>query len=149
MGARLIAISVALSILAGAGWYIDNAAYDRGVQEVREEVQKTADEAAKRNAAVHKKQIETLMEAHDAKEKRLQTISDDHGHALHELGRLRAAASAGSASGVPAAITSPGSDYASAVADVLGLCGTELVKLARAADGHAADALMLQQAWPK
>lgn len=149
MWPRLIACAVVLSILAGVCWYIDDAGYERGQRELREEVQKTADEAAERNAAAHKKQIETLMEAHDAKEKHLQTISDDHAGALRELGRLRAAASAWRSSSMLGANSSAVSDNSDPIEDLLGKCGAELVRVAKAADDHAADALMCIQAWPR
>lgn len=149
MMVRLIFLSVLLAAMGSAGLYIDNAAYERGAHDVRNEVQKTADSALERNEAVHREQIETLMEATHAKEKRLQTISDDHDRALRELGRLRSAASSWCGSAVPSTTASTGADDPNTVADVLGHCGSELVRLARAADGHAADALMCTQAWPK
>lgn len=146
---RLIALSVVLALLGSAGWYVDSAAYARGVREVREEVQKAADAATAQNAAVHRQQIENLMEATHAKELRLHAVSDDRDRALLELDGLRSAARASGGGSMPSAGTGAGADDTSAISDVLGQCGAELVRVAQAADRHAADALMLQQAWPR
>ena len=40
-------------------------------------------------------------------------------------------------------------EYADSLSDVLGACADEAVELARAADGHAADVRLMQDAWPK
>ena len=40
-------------------------------------------------------------------------------------------------------------DYAATVGAVFGQCAAVFEDLARAADGHASDALMLEQAWPR
>jgi hypothetical protein len=146
---RLIFLSAVLAALGGAGWYIDNAAYARGVRDVRNEVQKVADDAQKRNEAVHREQIENLMEATHAKDKRIQTISGDHDRALRELDGLRTAARAWGGGSMPGADSSTVTERPNPIADVLGQCSAELVRMAGAADAHAADALMLQQAWPK
>jgi hypothetical protein len=149
MTARLIAIAVMLSALIGAAWYVDSAAYERGANDVKEEVQKAADEAAMRNAAVQRKQLETLLESKNEQTKRLQIVSADHDRAVRELSGLRSAAGASRGGTVPSTTASTGADDPNPVADVLGHCGAELVRLARAADDHAADALMCTQAWPK
>ena len=39
--------------------------------------------------------------------------------------------------------------YAATANRILAECTSQLTEMARAADGHASDALMLQQAWPK
>lgn len=149
MTLRLFLFTIVLSALGGAGWYIDASAYSRGVRDVQNEVQHAADEAAKQNAAVQRKQFETLLEAKDAQNKRLQIANADHDRALRELDGLRLANRASRGGTVPGTSTSTGADDTNSTADVLGHCGAELVRLAQAADGHAADALMCIQAWPR
>ncbi len=149
MTLRLILIAIVLSALGGAGWYIDTSAYSRGVRDVQNEVQHAADEAAKQNAAVQRKQFETLLEAKDAQNKRLQIANADHDRALRELDGLRLSARASRGGTVPSAAAGAGVDDANPIADVLGHCGSELVRVAQAADAHAADALMCIQAWPR
>lgn len=39
--------------------------------------------------------------------------------------------------------------YAATASRILAECTNQLTEMARAADGHASDSLMLQQAWPK
>lgn len=40
-------------------------------------------------------------------------------------------------------------EYAHSLADVLGECTTEYLKMAKSADGHARDSEMIYNAWPK
>lgn len=40
-------------------------------------------------------------------------------------------------------------EYAHSLADVLGECAAEYIKMAKSADGHARDSEMIYQAWPK
>lgn len=68
-----------------------------------------------------------------------------------ELERLRDAIRARpvAACAVPDDSTAASDEPADPVGDVLGECGTALADMARAADGHASDAVMLRNAWPK
>lgn len=45
--------------------------------------------------------------------------------------------------------TSARIEYAHSLADVLGECTAEYIKMAKSADGHARDSEMIYQAWPK
>lgn len=149
MTARLLALSLVLAAMGAIGWYIDDAAYSRGVRETQEEVQKAAIEATKQNDAVHREQIQTLLEAKDAEQKYLQVVSADHDRAVAELARLREFTHNTSGGSLPSADSIAYSHNANSAADLLGACGAELIDMARAADGHAADALMCTAAWPR
>lgn len=129
--------------------HIEQQGYDRGARETQEEVQRVADAQAAKNAEIQRRQIQTLTEARDAQQKRLQATVADHDRAVRELDGLRTTTRDGGSGDVPCATAETCAQYARAVADILGQCGAELIDVARAADGHAADALMLHQAWPE
>ena len=50
---------------------------------------------------------------------------------------------------VPDTATAPSLEPADTVGNVLAECGAALTGMARAADGHVSDAVMLHDAWPK
>ena len=150
----VIELVVALGILAGAWWLQAKAFKDghaAGAAEVRAEVQAVALQAELDNAAKHDQQIQKLMEAQHAKDKRLQTVAADNDRARLELERLRVALAQTDSGGseLPPAVAGPVIEYTNPLADLLGQCSRELVELARKADGHAADAVNLRDAWPK
>ena len=68
-----------------------------------------------------------------------------------ELERLRDAIRTRPATACPMPDTSTAAsaEPADTVGDVLGECAATVTELARAADGHASDAVMLRNAWPK
>ena len=68
-----------------------------------------------------------------------------------ELDRLRDAIRTRPATAcpMPDTTTAPSAESADTLGDVLGECGAALADMARAADGHASDAVMLRNAWPK
>ena len=150
----VIELVVALGILAGAWWLQAKAFKDghaAGAAEVRAEVQAVALQAELDNAAKHDQQIQKLMEAQHAKDKRLQVVAADNDRARLELERLRVALAQRDAGGsdLPTAVAGPVAQHPDTASELLVECSRELVDLARKADGHAADAVNLRDAWPK
>ena len=95
-------------------------------------LQETADAATRRAAA------------------RTQADQRAHAGARNELDRLRqrlASTTAMPASSPPAG--PPAADRADPAREILGACAADIVELGRAADAHAADAMMLHDAWPR
>ena len=150
----ILVLSLILALLAGAWWLRESSfkeGHAAGAAEVRAEVQAVALQAERDNAAKHEQQIKTLMEAQNAKDKKLQLVAADHGRARLELERLRVALSQRNTSSgeLPSADTGPIIEYTNPVAELLEQCSREFVELARKADGHAADAVNLRDAWPR
>jgi regulator of replication initiation timing len=152
---KLIALLVALLAMVSGAWWLQSSSFSKGhaagVAEVRAEVQAVALQAERDNAAKHEQQIQTLMEAQHAKDKRLQTVVADNDRARLELDRLRVtlAQRDGGGSELPSADSGSVTEHNNPLADLLGQCSRELVELARKADGHAADAVILRDAWPR
>jgi hypothetical protein len=150
----VIELVTVLCILLGA-WWLKAKAFDdghaAGAAEVRAEVQAVALQAERDNSAKHEQQIQKLMEAQHAKDKRLQTVAADNDRARLELERLRVALAQRDAGGsdLPPAVAGPVAEHTDTASELLVECSRELVELARKADGHAADAVNLNNSWPK
>ena len=126
----------------------DRAALARAEQSAQQQREKLREfEAAQAETA-------RLQETADAATRRAaaRTQADQRAHAgaRTELDRLRqrlastpAVPTCSPPSGPPAA------DRADPARELLGACAAELVELGRAADAHAADAMMLHDAWPR
>jgi hypothetical protein len=99
--------------------------------------------ATEQTAQLQEKKDAAIAEA----EKRAVENAVAAGRARTELGRLRSASAtgAGNAGTSDAACVA----YASAATDVLNECGSALVDLAQAADGHVADLRTTRESWPE
>lgn len=108
----------------------------------------------------------SVNQALRAKDERLIFLQNQLGDALNENAKLRqknsadAAAARNSVTGLRQQLDSyrtglrskpqtASTQYASALADILGQCSVEYQQMAEAADGYAADVKLLQDAWPK
>jgi hypothetical protein len=144
------AVIIASVTLAAGGW----AAYVKGLDRGRSEVRAAwATSVEQQNAAATELSRQLQKAKDDALKKssvRQSRNASDARSAGAELERLRLAAP----------LTTPadperGGDSCPAatqrintLTDIFRQCAGELVDLARKADGHAADAVMLQEAWP-
>lgn len=150
----VIELVTVLGILLGAWWLQAKAFKDghaAGAAKVRAEVEAVALQAERDNAAKHEQQIQTLMEAQRAKDKRLQTVAADNDRARLELDRLRLVIAQRDAGGsdLPTAVAGPVTQHTDTSSELLVECSRRYIDLARKADGHAADAVNLRDAWPK
>lgn len=102
--------------------------------------------------AIEAAQAETIRrqeqadEAHRKATQRIQSNARAAAAARTELDRLRNAIATGPSC---EAAGPAGTDRADPARELLGACADALVELGRAADGHAADALRLYEAWPR
>lgn len=88
---------------------------------------------------------EKLRIAQNEHAKALSSQSESSARAAAELVRLRDALRS---SPMPDNSTRTTCDNAATIRELFGQCGEAVQWLAKEADGHAADSLMLQQAWP-
>ena len=97
-------------------------------------------------------QTQALNEAHAQAIKAANIRAQNHHTAAvragTELDRLRRTIAARRDDSVPRDPACPAADPAPAEGELLGQCGDALVELARAADGHARDAITCNAAWP-
>ncbi len=132
------------------GWWLNQSAeargYARGIAESHAEADALALAATERNTETLRKQIVTLSEAQNARQKQLSTAQNAANDARRELDRLRDAISRGG--DLPGTATNAAAVDRTAIGELLSACGERYSDLAREADGHAADSLMFQRGWP-
>lgn len=143
----ILALAVGVASATGA-WLFQENRYERQLSDLRAD-QATALADANANAL--------------AETQRLQKAKDDalKQAAVRQAGLARDARSARAAAdglrdqlnaaarSLPGATCDAARDYATAANDVFGQCAAAITELAQQADGHASDALTLQQAWPR
>jgi hypothetical protein len=149
----LIAATFASFAALGGIWLERSAearGYARGLAEAHSMAQAAANDVAKQSGQSCLEKLTTMNEAQNARQKQLSEARSAGNRALDELGRLRQYIATARVNPVPAVDTASGaSNNATIAAELLEQCGAELVGVAAQADGHAADSLMYQLAWPK
>ena len=143
------AAAIGGAVIAGAlawnvqGWRLGNEINGIKAQHAAESAKAQADTRAKELAFNQK-----LQDAQNEATKRETKLRADAATARRAADRLRGALYEFRAS-LPNASTSALVARADTAAELLGACVSEYRGVAEAADRHAGDALMLQQAWPK
>ena len=138
--AAVAAVAVAYNKGNTAGKAAIQAAWDEDIAQ-REAAQRAEKDRLEQHYA---NQIQQAITARDAQIKRVQADADGARAAAGSLRQQLAASRGRIAQVAPAAVV----DYADTVADILGECTARYTEVARAADGHAADADALMRAWP-
>lgn len=143
-------------VLAVAAIFATTIAYRKGVASGKAQIQARWDKDIKEREAAqrvekerlekrYEKQITDAIAARDEKLQQVQADADNARAAASSMRQQLAAGRGRITTSTPAAVA----DYAHALMDILGECTDRYTEMARAADGHAADAAALMQAWPK
>ena len=144
---KVVALVAALLGAVGA-WQIQAWRYNAQIQSMQTEFTKTV-AAAERNAQAQERRLNTqIQEARDAAAKREQNLRRDGDALRSELNWLRVEATDASR-GLPNDTACPANNRAATALKLFDQCAVEYEKMARHAQGHANDAMMLQEAWPK
>ena len=138
--AAVAAVAVAYNKGHTTGKAVIQAAWDEDIAQ-REAAQRAEKDRLEQHYA---DQIQQAIAARDAQIKRVQADADNARAAAGSLRQQLTASRGRIAQVAPAAVV----DYTDAVADILGECAARYTEVARAADGHAADAAALMRAWP-
>ena len=158
MTPTLILGAVAAAIGAAGAWTVQSWRYEAQIADIqRTHAQAVAASQATHIAALEQAREQTIVyqrQAHQAAAdaaSRVATADRDLHRNRTELERLRDAIRARPhvACTVPDDSTPATLVPADTVGDVLAECGAALTGMARAADGHVSDAVMLHDAWPK
>lgn len=147
---RITAIAALVAALLGASgaWQIQAWRYNAQIQTMQAEFTKTV-AAAERNAQAQERRLNIqIQEARDAAAKREQNLRRDGDALRAELEWLRSE-TADAGRGLPNDPACPSNNRAATALKLFEQCAVEYEKMARHAQGHANDALMLQEAWPK
>jgi len=146
--ARLaIGVGILLALLA-AVWKVYHTGYTAGDTAVRAEWQAESIKAEKKARDDEKRLAKQTQEAIDAARTRENRQKLDADRARAESVSLRDEL-ATARRDMPSASCTSIREHAAALNDVFGQCAAEIERLAATADGHASDALMLEQAWPR
>lgn len=150
--------AVAVAIGAAGTWTAQAWRYEAKIADIkRTHAQAVATAQAKHINALEYAREQTIVyqqQAHQAAQdaaSRVAAADVAMRRNRGELDRLRDAIRTRhyEACTVPDTATAPSPKSADPIGDVLGECGAALTELARAADGHASDAVKLSDAWPK
>lgn len=145
--ARLaIAAGIVLALLA-ATWKVYHTGYTAGETAVMSEWQAESAAAQAKARADEQRIAKQTQEAINAARTREQRNKADADRARAESVSLRDEL-ATARRDLPSASCTSLREHAAALNDVFGQCAAQLERLAATADGHASDALMLEQAWP-
>jgi prophage DNA circulation protein len=143
------AAGIAGAVLAGVlAWNVQAWRYDAQLSKIHAQ---HASESAKAEAATRAQEAsfsQQLQDAQNAATKRETKLRADADTARRTADGLRGTLYEFRAS-LPNASTSALIARADTAAELLGTCVGEYRAVAEAADRHAGDALMLQEAWPK
>ena len=153
-----IAAAVGIAIGAAGAWTVQALRYESKIADI----ERTHIEAIAKAQATHIQALEQareqtakhLQDAHQAAEdaaSRVAAADRDLRRNRTELERLRDAIRTRPTTACPMPNTATASSVESTdpIGDVLAECGAALTDMARAADGHASDAMMCRAAWPK
>ena len=143
----LVALAASL-IGAGAGWKVQAWRLGAKIESMQTEFTRTLAEA-ERKAQEQERRLNTqIQEARDAAAKREQNYRRDGDALRAELNWLRVETGDASRELPTLAPAAAGSRAATAF-QLFERCTVEYEKMARHAQGHANDTIMLQEAWPR
>ena len=154
-----VILAIATATVGGLGaWTVQSWRYEAKIADIqRAHAQAITTAQANHIAALEQAREQTIVyqrQAHQAAQdaaNRVAAADRDLRRNRTELGRLRDAIRARphAACAVPDDSTAPSLEPADTIGDVLAECAATATELARTADGHASDAVMLLNAWPK
>ena len=137
----IVAVTTAYTKGKTAGKAQIQARWNKDIKE-REAAQRAEKERLEKQ---YDEQIKNAIAVRDEKLQQVQADADNARAAASSMRQQLATGRSRIAQAAPAAVA----DYAHALTDILGECTDRYTALARTADGHAADAAALMQAWPK
>ena len=143
-----IAALAAAVIAAWGAWSVQGWRLGERITQMEKAQVEATNTAVREARATESRRYQEIAHAQAVAQTRAVAARRDADAARGELDRLRDASRA-TRGGVPGEPAGACVARADAAGDVLAQCAAAYQELARAADGHANDALMLQQAWPK
>lgn len=158
MTPAIILGAAAVAIGAAGAWTVQSWRYEAQIADIK----RTHTQAVATTQATHIKALEQAREQTIVYQQQAHQAAQDAASRVAaadvamrrnrtELERLRDAIRIrhATACAMPYAATATSAESTDTVGDVLGECAATVTELARTADGHASDAVMLRDAWPK
>ena len=145
--AHIAAAAVAGSLAFAAAWTAQGWRGDAALAQLQLDHERAAREVDAKKTELERtnaKKYQAAINAARADQARLAAAADAAAAESERLRHASAAAQQQLAAATPAAVA----QYARTAAQLLGDCSAQYQALARAADGHAADAAAVIAAWP-
>ena len=140
--------SLALAFSFAAGWWISSQRAEARISLLQKEHAEQKMRTGASALASYSRMEKTKDDAIKSAQARAESLQADAGRAASVADGLRK-----QLAGVPARIAAASriavDEYATTTGELLGACTAEYQWMARQADGHANDARMIQEAWPK
>lgn len=142
----VVGVSLILAMLA-AIWKVYHTGYTAGETAIMSEWRAESAAAQAKARATEQAIAKQTQEAINAARQRENRQKMDADRARAESVSLRDELAI-ARNHLPGASCTSIREHAATLNDVFGQCAAQLERLAAAADGHASDSLMLEQAWP-
>lgn len=146
--AKAIAASVLAAFLFGSGWLVNGWRLTGQLAQLKQE---RAEQTTRNTAAALHRYTEMERQKNEAIQAHAKLVAENAAAA--DAARDAADGLRRDLATVPARITASTraavDEYAGTAGELLGTCTARYTELARQADGHAADARLMLEAWPK
>lgn len=144
-----IAAGIGGAVLAGAlAWNVQGWRLGEQIQSLKHDHAQQVAAAEQAKSALEASLNKKLQDAQNAASKREQSIRASADRARNELDSLRDLTYS-IRTNLPGYSLAAATQTADTAAELLGQCAEQYRAVAEAADRHAADAVMLLEAWPK
>lgn len=146
--AKALVLAVLLVVTFAAGWWVN-------AQRAEARISLLKKEHAEQTMRAGAHALESYSRMEKTKDDAIKSAQDRAGRLQADAGRAAAAADGlrKQLAGVPARIAAASraavDEYASTAGELLSACTAEYQWMARKADGHANDARMITESWPR
>lgn len=146
--AKALVLAALLVLAFAAGWWVNAQRAEARISLLKKEHAEQAMRAGASALASYSRMEKTKDEAIKFAQERAGRLQADAGAAAAAVDGLRK-----QLAGVPARIAAASraavDEYAATAGELLGACTAEYQWMARQADGHANDARMITESWPR
>ncbi len=146
--AKALVLAVLLVLAFASGWWVNAQRAEASISLLKKEHAEQTMRAGASALASYSRMEKTKDEAIKSAQARAESLQADAGAAAAAADGLRK-----QLAGVPARIAAASraavDEYAATAGELLGACTAEYQWMARQADGHANDARMITESWPR
>lgn len=146
--AQALVLAALLSVAFGAGWWVNAQRAEARISLLKKEHAEQTMRAGASALANYSRMEKTKDEAIKSAQARAERLQTDAGRAAASADSLRKQL-AGVPSRIAAASRAAVDEYAATAGELLGACTAEYQWMAKQADGHANDARMITESWPR
>ena len=146
--AKALVLAVLLTAAFAAGWWVNAQRAEARISLLKKEHAEQTMRASASALSSYSRMEKTKDEAIKSAQSRAERLQADAGGAAAAADGLRKQL-AGMPARIAAASRAAVDEYAATAGELLGACTAEYQWMARQADGHANDARMITESWPR